>query len=52
MPNMREMVAELEKRRARIREMGGPDKVAKQHARGTLTCRERLLRFFDDEVFF
>lgn len=52
MANMREMVAELEKRRAKIREMGGPDKVAKQHSRGKLTCRERLIKFFDDGVYF
>jgi acetyl-CoA carboxylase carboxyltransferase component len=52
MPNMRELVAELEQRRARAREMGGPEKVAKQHARGKLTCRERLGRFFDDGAFF
>jgi acetyl-CoA carboxylase carboxyltransferase component len=52
MPNMRELVADLEARRARIREMGGPDKVAKQHQRGKLTVRERLAAFFDDGVFF
>ena len=52
MPDMREMVAALEQRRARIREMGGPDKVAKQHERGKLTCRERLHKFFDDGAYF
>jgi methylmalonyl-CoA decarboxylase subunit alpha len=52
MPNMRELVLELEKRRARIREMGGPDKVAKQHGRGKLTCRERMNRLFDDAAWF
>jgi acetyl-CoA carboxylase carboxyltransferase component len=31
---MRERVAELEAERARIKEMGGPDKVQKQHDRG------------------
>jgi acetyl-CoA carboxylase carboxyltransferase component len=49
---MREMLAALEARRAQVREMGGADKVAKQHARGKLTCRERLARFFDDGAFF
>jgi acetyl-CoA carboxylase carboxyltransferase component len=49
---MREMVAELEARRARVREMGGADKVARQHARGKMTARERLAVLFDDGVFF
>jgi methylmalonyl-CoA decarboxylase subunit alpha len=52
MPTMRDMLADLEKRRARIREMGGPDKVARQHGRGKLTCRERLAKFFDDGAYF
>jgi methylmalonyl-CoA decarboxylase subunit alpha len=51
-PNMRELIAELEKRRAQIKEMGGADKVAKQHERGKWTCRERLAAFFDDGAFF
>lgn len=50
--NMRELVAQLEERRAKIREMGGADKVAKQHARNKLTARERFARFFDDGVYF
>ena len=52
MPNMRELVADLEARRARVREMGGAERVAKQHDRGKLTARERLARFFDDGVYF
>jgi acetyl-CoA carboxylase carboxyltransferase component len=47
MSTMREAVAELERRRAEIRKMGGEDKVKKQHERGKLTARERLDRFFD-----
>ena len=50
--NMRELVADLEARRAKIREMGGPERVAKQHERGKLTARERMDRFFDDGVYF
>jgi len=50
--NMRELVAQLEERRAKIREMGGADKIAKQHARNKLTARERFARFFDDGVYF
>src|SRR5579862_7469157 len=51
MPNMRELVAELEARRAQVREMGGPDKIARQHARGKMTARERLAVLFDDGAF-
>ena len=32
--------------------MGGADRIAKQHARGKMTARERLAAFFDDGVFF
>src|SRR5579871_4569377 len=52
MPSMRERVAELEARRAEARAMGGADKIAKQHARGKLTARERLALLFDDGVYF
>jgi acetyl-CoA carboxylase carboxyltransferase component len=50
--NMRELVADLEARRAVVHAMGGPDKVAKQHERGKLTARERLASLYDDGVFF
>ncbi|MFO0660639.1 MAG: carboxyl transferase domain-containing protein [Polyangiaceae bacterium] len=50
--NMRELVAALEARRERVRQMGGADKIEKQHARGKLTARERFAAFFDDGVFF
>nr|MBK7064807.1 acyl-CoA carboxylase subunit beta [Deltaproteobacteria bacterium] len=49
---MRERVAALEARRAKVQEMGGADKVAKQHERGKLTARERFALFFDEGVFF
>jgi acetyl-CoA carboxylase carboxyltransferase component len=52
MPTMREMIADLQARRAQVREMGGADKVAKQHARGKQTVRERLALLFDDGVYF
>jgi methylmalonyl-CoA decarboxylase subunit alpha len=51
MPNMRELVAELEARRAKVQEMGGADKVARQHARGKMTARERLATLFDGGAF-
>jgi methylmalonyl-CoA decarboxylase subunit alpha len=50
--DMRELLKDLEARRAEVRKMGGEDKVAKQHARGKLTARERLAAFFDDGVHF
>ena len=52
MATMREMVADLEKRLEQIRKMGVDDKVEKQHARGKLSARERLARFFDGNTFF
>ena len=52
MGTMRERLTELEARRGKAREMGGADKVAKQHARGKMTARERLAAFFDEGVFF
>src|SRR5215472_11663779 len=52
MPNMRELVADLEARRAKVREMGGVERVEKQHSRGKMTARERVAAFFDDGVFF
>src|SRR5437588_3502021 len=50
--NMRDRVKELEERRAQIKQMGGEDKVRKQHERGKLTARERMDRFFDDGKWF
>ncbi len=50
--NMRELVKDLEARRAHVHAMGGADKVQKQHERGKLTARERLALLFDDGVFF
>jgi acetyl-CoA carboxylase carboxyltransferase component len=49
--NMREMVKTLEGERERVRQMGGPARVKKQHDRGKLTARERFDLFFDDGVF-
>jgi acetyl-CoA carboxylase carboxyltransferase component len=52
MTTMREMVADLEARRARAREMGGVERIARQHERGKMTARERLAALYDDGVFF
>ncbi len=51
MPTMRERVAELEALRAKAMELGGADKIARQHERGKLTARERFAHFFDDGHF-
>jgi len=50
--NMRELVKDLEARRDKIRQMGGPARVERQHSRGKLTARERMAEFFDDGVWF
>ncbi len=48
---MREKLAELEERRRRAEEGGGPDRVARQHERGKLTARERLDLLLDPGSF-
>jgi methylmalonyl-CoA decarboxylase subunit alpha len=50
--DMRELVKDLEARRAEVRRMGGEDRIAKQHGRGKMTARERMAALFDDGVFF
>lgn len=42
---------ELARREALAREMGGPERVARQHASGRLTVRERIDRLFDACTF-
>jgi acetyl-CoA carboxylase carboxyltransferase component len=44
-------LAELRHRQALAREMGGPDRVARQHAGGRLTVRERIDRLLDPGTF-
>jgi acetyl-CoA carboxylase carboxyltransferase component len=48
---MEDLVDELAARRARVAEMGGPEAVARQHAAGKLTVRERLDLLFDAGSF-
>jgi acetyl-CoA carboxylase carboxyltransferase component len=50
--NMDELVKDLEARRERVRQMGGPEKIERQHQRGKWTARERMAAFFDDGVYF
>ncbi|MGD0103190.1 MAG: carboxyl transferase domain-containing protein [Rhodopila sp.] len=44
-------LAELRKRQALARELGGKDRVARQHAGGRLTVRERIDRMLDPGSF-
>jgi hypothetical protein len=44
-------LAELRERQAMAREMGGADRVARQHAGGRLTVRERIDRMLDPGSF-
>ncbi len=44
-------VAGIEARRRRALEMGGAEAVAKQHAKGRLTIRERIARLADPDSF-
>jgi len=46
-----EVVADLHRRREKARELGGADAVARQHAAGKMTCRERLDLLLDPESF-
>ena len=50
--SMRDRVKDLEERRARIQQMGGEEKIRKQHERKKLTARERMDRLFDDGKWF
>jgi acetyl-CoA carboxylase carboxyltransferase component len=50
--SMKERIEELEAKRQTIRQMGGPERVARQHERGKLTARERLAELFDGGVYF
>jgi acetyl-CoA carboxylase carboxyltransferase component len=48
---LRELVEDLERRREAARQMGGPERVARQHERGKLDARERIALLFDAGTF-
>ncbi|MDF1523801.1 MAG: carboxyl transferase domain-containing protein, partial [Trueperaceae bacterium] len=48
---MNELTAEMEERRKRVHRGGGEARVARQHAAGKLTARERLDALLDPESF-
>jgi acetyl-CoA carboxylase carboxyltransferase component len=45
------LLRKLQEKKAAVAAMGGPAQVQKQHARGKLTARERIEKFFDRESF-
>ncbi|MFQ6015190.1 MAG: acyl-CoA carboxylase subunit beta [Anaerolineae bacterium] len=49
--SMEEQVAALEAKKSKYREMGGPERVARQHAAGKQTARERLDLLLDPGTF-
>ena len=49
---LRELSAEVRELEARLREGGGPDKIARQHSQGKLTARERIAGICDDGTRF
>ena len=51
MPSMREKTAELERRKAEARKMGGEARLAKQKERGKLDARARLALLLDKDSF-
>jgi acetyl-CoA carboxylase carboxyltransferase component len=51
MSTQRELAEQLERRKATVREMGGKERVERQHARGKLTARERIALLFDRDSF-
>ena len=48
---LRPLALDLEERRNRAREGGGPEKVARQHEAGKLTARERIALLIDGGTF-
>src|SRR5438552_19183037 len=50
-PDMAGHVEQLRERKAQYREMGGPQRVERQHEQGKLTVRERLDLLFDAGTF-
>jgi acetyl-CoA carboxylase carboxyltransferase component len=50
-PSMQEAAKALEEKKLRYREMGGAERVARQHSQDKLTVRERLDLLFDEGSF-
>ena len=50
--HMHALVEQVRKIEGRLREGGGPERVAKQHKAGKLTARERVEKLIDPDSFF
>ena len=50
-PSMQEAAEALQEKKDRFREMGGPERVKRQHDSGKLTVRERIDLLFDSGTF-
>ena len=48
---MHDIIEELEKRRERARQGGGKERIARQHAKGKLSARERIELLLDPDSF-
>jgi acetyl-CoA carboxylase carboxyltransferase component len=46
-----DLLEQLARKKAKALEMGGPEKIARQHAAGKLTARERIERLLDPDSF-
>ncbi|MCD6453134.1 MAG: methylmalonyl-CoA carboxyltransferase [Dehalococcoidales bacterium] len=51
MPTDEELIRDLEAREAKIKQMGGPERIKKQHALNKLTARERIALLIDPGTF-
>ncbi|WP_300367899.1 acyl-CoA carboxylase subunit beta, partial [Brachyspira sp.] len=48
---MQEKINELRKRKEKIEEAGGKDRIEERHKKGKLTARERILHLLDENTF-
>lgn len=50
--HFQQLVEELKTLEAKLRQGGGPDRIAREHKKGKLTARERIGLLFDEGAFF
>lgn len=50
--HFRGLVTELETLEERLRQGGGPERIAREHSKGKLTARERIQLLFDRDSYF
>lgn len=51
MATVQEKIQDLKAKQAKVMQGGGTKKIDKQHAKGKLTARERITKFFDEDTF-